>query len=153
MADTTYPRIDLTPYWQSVHDHVLQIVDLLPDDKLNFSPKPDLWNSRGILIHIADARDQWLTHTVNDGDSYPGIWTTVKTKDDIKRELERTFDRLLRFLGNQSQLDATYEDDDPQHPTVTGHWIAFHLLEHDIHHRAELLQRLAHLSIEHGIDI
>lgn len=153
MPDATYPRIDLTPHWQSVQDHILQIVDLLPDDKLNFTPKTELWNSRGILIHIADARDSWMTGTVQDGDPYPGIWTTVKNKDDIKRELDRTYKRVLRFLSNQSQLDASYEDDDPEHPIITGHWIAFHLLEHDIHHRAELLQRLAHLDIEHGIDM
>jgi uncharacterized damage-inducible protein DinB len=31
----------------------------------------------------------------------------------------------------------------------TGHWIAFHLLEHDIHHRADVLHYLALLGVEH----
>jgi uncharacterized damage-inducible protein DinB len=31
--------------------------------------------------------------------------------------------------------------------------VAFHLLEHDVHHRAELLQRLALLDVVHDIDI
>ena len=30
-----------------------------------------------------------------------------------------------------------------------GHWIAFHLLEHDIHHRADIFHYLALLEIEH----
>ena len=30
----------------------------------------------------------------------------------------------------------------------TGHWVAFHLLEHDIHHRADMFLYLALLGIE-----
>ena len=30
-----------------------------------------------------------------------------------------------------------------------GHWIAFHLLEHDIHHRSDIFHYLALLKIEH----
>jgi hypothetical protein len=72
----------------------------------------------------------------------------------MRRELARTFGRLQRFLGNQAQLDASYTDERDGRPVmITGHWIAFHLLEHDIHHRAELMQRLAHLDITHDIDL
>jgi uncharacterized damage-inducible protein DinB len=154
MTDATSPRLDLTPHWQSVQDTILQVVDLIPEDMHNFTPKDNLWNSKGILIHIAATRDGWLTHTVGDGGPDTNLWTTVKSTDDIKRELSRTWERLQRFLGNQSQLDAEYDDEDRngQIVKVTGHWIAFHLLEHDIHHRAELLQRLAHLDVVHGID-
>ena len=151
----TFPRLDISRHWRTVNDHVLQIVDLCPDDKLNWSPREELWNFRGILIHVADARDGWLsdgTHGVQDGEPYPNIWLTARTKDDIKRELARTFDRVERFLRNQSQLDASY-DRQWNDEFVTGHWVAFHLLEHDIHHRAELLQRLALLGIDHGIDV
>jgi uncharacterized damage-inducible protein DinB len=148
----TFPALQITAHWQEVQDQVLHILDLIPDEKLNWTPKADLWNARGILIHIADARDQWLTRDVKDGDEYPNIWTTARTKDDIKRELERSFQRMQRFLANQGQLDATYVNDHDGR-SYDGHWIAFHLLEHDIHHRAELLQRLALLGIEHGIDI
>jgi uncharacterized damage-inducible protein DinB len=153
MAPTQLPRLDISPHWQSVQDNILSIVDKFPEDKLNWSPKPDLWNARGILIHVSDARDIWLSRDVKDGDPYPNIWTTARTRDDLKRELVRTFARLGRFLANQAQLDATYADDRENGLTFSGHWIAFHLLEHDIHHRTELMQRLAHLDIDHGIDL
>ncbi len=154
MTDNMFPPLAITPYWQSVQDHLLQIVDLIPEDKLNWTPKDGLWNPRGNLIHVADARDRWLADGVQDGDPYPNIWTTARTKDDLNRELTRTFERLQRFLANQAQLDGSYPDERNGEPVInSGHWIAFHLLEHDMHHRAELLQRLAHLDIEHGIDI
>lgn len=153
----SFPRINVSPHWRTVQDHLLRIVDLIPDDKLDWTPQSDLWNSRGILIHIADARDLWLAdgrHGVQDGEPYPNIWLTARTRDDLRRELVRTFERVERFLTNTSQLDAGYSDEwNGETETYDGHWIAFHLLEHDIHHRAELLQRLALLGIAHGIDI
>jgi uncharacterized damage-inducible protein DinB len=151
---TGSPRLDITPHWRQVQEHLLQIVDLLPEDKLNWTPAPALWNSKGILIHVSNARDNWLHGAIEDGEGYANIWTTARTKDDLKREMQRSFERLLRFLGNQAQLDGTYPDEfDGKKFMNSGHWIAFHLLEHDIHHRAELLQRLALLEIDHGIDI
>ena len=153
MAPDSHPLIDITPHWSSVQADIVRIVDLVPDDKMNWSPKQELWNFRGILIHVADARDGWLTRAINDGEPYPNIWTTARSKDDIRRELERTWTRLGRFLANQAQLDASYPgEQNGQEADLSGHWIAFHLLEHDIHHRAELLQRLALLDVDHGID-
>jgi uncharacterized damage-inducible protein DinB len=148
------PRLDISPHWQSVQDDLLQIVDLMPEGKMNWTPADHLWNSRGILIHVSDARDNWLSRDVQDGEPYPNIWTTARTRDDLKRELTRTFERLQRFLANQQQLDAIYTGEFKGEPVASsGHWIAFHLLEHDIHHRAELMQRLALLGVQHDIDL
>ena len=51
-----------------------------------------------------------------------------------------------RSSATEAKLDATYDDD--RGAMVTGHWIAFHLLEHDIHHRADIFHYLALLGIE-----
>lgn len=149
-----FPPLQITEYWREVHEDFLRIIDLVPADKWNWTPDERLWNARGIIIHAADARDSWMTFTVQDGNPYPNIWATARTLDDIRREHERTWARLQRFLSNQSALDAAYKEEDRNGNVVdiNGHWIAFHLLEHDIHHRAELLQRLALLGVEHGID-
>ena len=60
--------------------------------------------------------------------------------------LRRTWQRLEPFLRDEKKLDATYDADWGESPT--GHWIAFHLLEHDIHHRADVFHYLALLGIE-----
>lgn len=156
MQDATFKLrpLDIAPYWRSVQDDLIRIVDLFSDSTLNWTPKEGLWNARGILIHVSDARNSWMTRHVQDGDPHPNIWLTVRAQEDLKRELSQTFARLERFLANQEQLDRIYHDlRDDAGRTYNGHWIAFHLLVHDIHHRAELLQRLALLDIPHGIDI
>lgn len=138
-------RLDIVPVWARFNEDLIKLVDAVPDDKVNWSPKPELWNFRGILIHIASARDNWLKGTVKDGIEVPDVWATVRTRAEIQEAYRRTWARLERFLSNENQLDATYDDDGE---SVTGHWIAFHLLEHDVHHRADIFHYLALLGIE-----
>ena len=66
---SNYPALDLTPYWASLNDDLITITDAIPDDKLNWTPKPELWNFRGILLHIASARDGWLGNEIADRDT------------------------------------------------------------------------------------
>ena len=37
-----FPALDITPFWATVNDDLITIVDSIPDDKLNWTPKPDL---------------------------------------------------------------------------------------------------------------
>jgi uncharacterized damage-inducible protein DinB len=141
-----FPALDITPYWRAANDNLIQIVDAIPDDKLNWSPKPELWNFRGILLHIAGVRDGWLGTDVKDGLDVPSVYTTVRSKSEIQQAYRRTWDRLAAFLGDERKLAVTYTDE--HYRTATGHWIAFHLLEHDIHHRADLLHYLALLDVD-----
>ncbi len=145
MLEPSSPRIDITPTWARFNDELIRLVDYVPDDKINWSPKPELWNFRGILIHIAAARDGWLEGTVKDGIEVPSVYETVRTKAQVQAAYARTWDRLAAFLSDPAKLATTYDDE--QGP-VTGHWIAFHLLEHDVHHRADIFHYLALLGIE-----
>jgi uncharacterized damage-inducible protein DinB len=146
-------NLDVGRFWESLQGDLLRAANLFPEEQLSWTPREGLWNARGILIHVSDVRDQWLANGVRDGDPYPNIWQTARTKDDLMRELVRTYERLTRFITNATQLDATYAEPGDAARLEPGHWLAFQLLEHDIHHRAELLQRLALLGIEHGIDL
>jgi uncharacterized damage-inducible protein DinB len=146
MPDAPQPRIDITPTWARLNEGLIRLVDYIPDDKINWSPKPELWNFRGILLHIAATRDGWLGRDVKDGVEAPDVWRTVRTKAEVQAAYARTWERLERFLSDEGRLDAIYAVADGGQ--LTGHWIAFHLLEHDIHHRADIFHYLALLGIE-----
>jgi uncharacterized damage-inducible protein DinB len=146
-----YAPLDIVPVWKRFNDDLIRLVDVIPDDKLNWSPAPKLWNFRGILLHVADARDNWLGHCVRDGVEWTAVWHNVRSKSEVQEAYRRTWSRLERFLADPALLAAEYDDSDPGQPprTVNGHWIAFHLLEHDIHHRADIFHYLALLGVEH----
>ena len=147
MVKEEFPPLDITAHWGRLNNELVRLVDYVPDDQMNWSPQPELWNFRGILLHIAGARDGWMGGAVNDGNQAKSVYETALAKEDIQREFRRSWERVGHFLADPAKLSATYQgwDGTPQ----SGHWIAFHLLEHDIHHRADILHYLALLGIEH----
>ncbi len=98
-----YARLDIVPVWSRLNDGLIKLVDYIPDDKMNWSPKPELWNFRGILLHIASARDIWMGTTVKDGVDAPDVWRTVRSKDEIKEAFRRTRERLDAILARREQ--------------------------------------------------
>ena len=163
-----YPPLAITEYWSRLNDTILDLVDYIPDDKLDWSPREGLWNFRGIVLHMALARNNWMERDVQDGlalgagpAAAPGGETLEertqaflrhgRTKDELKDHLRWSWDRLLRFLSDPAKLDMAYAGTDPDDAerTFDGHWIAFHGLEHDVHHRADLFHYLALLGVDH----
>ena len=142
--------LDITGQWAKLNDTLVALVDCIPDDKLDWSPRDDLWNFRGIVLHTIISRDNWLQAVVADGETAPDVLRNAQTRDGMKRELRRSWERVVRFISDPAKLSAAYEDDwDGETKQLSGHWIAFHLLEHDIHHRADIFHYLALLGIEH----
>ncbi len=90
-----------------------------------------------------------MHRAINDGETDIGVYENVRSKEDIKAAFRRTWQRIERVFNDQARLDATYRDRYwAGAPLRNGHWVAFHLLEHDIHHRADMLLYLALLGIE-----
>ncbi len=146
MTEPAFARLDIVPTWSRFNDELIRLVDYVPEDRLNWSPKPELWNFRGILLHIAYVRFSWMSLDRPEGAQLAReIIGSVRSKAEIQDAYRRSWDHLLPFLRDDAKLAAIYNDEGH---TVTGHWIAFHLLEHDIHHRADIFHYLALLGIE-----
>jgi uncharacterized damage-inducible protein DinB len=137
--------LDIAPVWARFNESLIRLVDYVPDDKINWSPKPELWNFRGILLHIAGAREGWLHGTVKMPFERLFVYEKLRSKEDIKAAYAQTWKWIEEFVSDPVALDRVYDDDEGD---VSGHWIAFHLLEHDIHHRADVMHYLALLGIE-----
>ncbi len=143
----SYATLDFAEQWGRLNDTIIGLVDYVPDDKLDWSPREDLWGFRTILSHISSTRQNWLTP---DGADREEALATVKSKDDVKARLRQSWLRVERFLSEQRYLDRVYEGSrGGVDYRYSGHWIAFHLLEHDVHHRSDIFHYLAALKIEH----
>ena len=116
MTDKPSTGLDITPVWARFNDDLIRLVDYVPDDKINWSPKPELWNFRGILIHIASARDNWLTGTVQDGVSTPDVWQTVRSKAEIKDAYRADVVAARSVPRRSVEARRQLNDDDPVHP-------------------------------------
>jgi uncharacterized damage-inducible protein DinB len=142
-------RVDVVPMWGQLNGMLIELVDRVPDDKMQWSPRPELWPFQRLFLHIAEAREQWMIRLINDGAPNIDIYKNVHTNDEIKSALRATWERIERTFTDRDRLDATYKDRWwKEAPLRDGHWAAFHLLEHDIHHRADIFLYLALLGIK-----
>lgn len=152
-----YPPLDVVPIWARLNEELIKLVDYVPDNKMNWSPQEGLWSLRGIVLHIALARYNWMGRDIENEDESARaeggrrLLEAGQTKDGMKEQLSLSWQRLERFLSDPAKVAAeysgTHEDGTPQ--SHSGHWIAYHLLEHDIHHRADIFHYLALLGVEH----
>jgi uncharacterized damage-inducible protein DinB len=137
--------LDILPIWARLNDGLIRLVESVPDDKLDWSPKPGLYTFRRILQHIANARDVWLER-MGDGAETPHVDQATVTKAQMQDAYRRTWARLEPVMRDHAML-AGMHGGGRNYAQVSGHWIAFHLLEHDVHHRADVFHYLALLGI------
>ena len=153
MADRTYPALQITEHWADLTDHLIELIDHIPDDKLDWGPRPELWNFKGILLHLIGGRYGWMAESVRDGEKTPDYFRLGQTKEGLKELLRLSWERMARFLSDPEKLAAQYEPPsrdqfylDP--PVFDGHWVAYHRMVHDIQHRSDILGYLELLGIE-----
>jgi len=152
MSDATgeFQPIEVGAYWADLNEHLVALLDLIPEDRLDEAPEGE-WGARAVASHIIGGRDHWLAHSLGReaGEPLPQDATVAGLQDALRASWERT----ASFLTDAAALEATYEPppNDPTYvdpPDFTGHYIAFHRLVHDVHHRAQLLDRIRDLEID-----
>lgn len=142
-------RFDFLSTWANLNEMLIDLLDFVPEERMDWSPKPELWTIRHLFQHLNEAREQWMNRAINDGAPDIDVYKNVYSKDQLRDAFEKTWLRIEQVFSDPARLDAIYKDRWwSEAPLRDGHWVAFHLLEHDLHHRAEILLYLALLGIE-----
>lgn len=138
-----------------MNENLIELVDLIPEDKLDWSPNPSEWSFQLILTHVILARYHGPIMTADDMAHLPTVPITAKTKDGIKEELRTSWQMLSHFLADPAKLDGTYEPmgggprnyytSEPD--SYNGHYVAYHRFAHDLHHRSTIIGYLRELGI------
>ncbi len=84
MAEPQYAKLDIAAQWGRLNGSIVALIDYIPDDKLDWSPREDLWNFRGILAHIATTRHSWLQTAVQDGEATPDVFGSIRAKEGLE---------------------------------------------------------------------
>jgi uncharacterized damage-inducible protein DinB len=152
---TAFPPLEITAYWADANEHLIELAAAVPPDKWNWSPEPRFWNFRGIFLHIIGAR----YYPASD-DEIPDFWALGQTTEGLQEQLRLSWERLSKFLASPEALAAPDprangepspffsgpEYRDP--PDNNGHYVAWHRLVHDVHHRADILHYLDILGVD-----
>ncbi len=141
--------VAVAPYWADLNEHLCELA-LVSPDRLDEAPEGE-WGVREVAHHIVGGREHWLANSLGRGPaSFPPRDSNVTA---LQSALRSSWSRLADFLADGDALEATYEPpaNDPQYldpDEFTGHYVAFHGLAHDVHHRAQLLDRIRDLGID-----
>jgi len=126
------------PHWDRVRKELLVCLDKIPEKKLTWSPKTRMMSLGRLFCHIASAIDFWMTKVIKDGGEYKEL--TLKncpTKERIRKELDRSYSRILAYLDQPAKvLDKRHRY--RKNGYFNGRWVMWHLLEHEVHHRAQI---------------
>jgi len=147
---STLAPLDVSEMWSRLNDELIELVDLIPDDKLDWSPQPELWNFKGNLLHIVFGRHGLMGGIIQDGKEMPDVLSEGQTADGIRALLRTSWERMVPFLSDAEALDRVYGATIlGETGRCTGHWLAFGQLEHDIHHRGGMYHYLDQLGVAH----
>ena len=151
------------PFWDAQYrPYLIDAVDLLPADRFDYKPKPEMLTASQLVLHIAEAERGWI-HNVVEGEPYEEWvvphedpahgWVTVYdapdhnalkfTLEEYHRHTQRIFGlpaRELERLVSRTRRNGEVE-------TFTLHWILAHVEEHELHHRAQLNMYLRMMGI------
>jgi uncharacterized damage-inducible protein DinB len=153
MTERAYPRLDIVRHWATMNDHLIDLVDLIPDDKLEWSPREGEWGFQTILQHIVLARYHGpIMDGRDEGAEMSAAVAGTRTRDGIKEQLRHSWEIVEGFLLDGERLDAECEPNalgfyqrEPE--KYDGHYVAYHRLAHDLHHRSTVLDYLGQLGI------
>ena len=141
-------------HWAVVHAGTVETFGKFTDEELSYTPYSGGWSVGEVMLHIANAEDGWFRHVVTG--ELPGWPTTHSPKRyptvaAIQGLLSEMHTRTVAFLSEQTLKDLDRRVETPWGEETTLGWVAWHVLEHEIHHRGELSLVLGLLGRE-GLD-
>lgn len=140
---------ELTAYFDEIYALNLACLDLVPEEKLDFQPVPEVKSLR-LLLHHMYVNQKFYLLTARKGtmdvDDYKAMMKQVPdTKESLRREMGETFAEFKQALGDEALLKKEVQ-------TLSGSRRVYHLfigeLEHQLHHRGQVYTYLRLLGLK-----
>jgi uncharacterized damage-inducible protein DinB len=141
----------LLSHWKNVRAGLIETIDKFHDQELDFRPFPTSWPVRRLLLHIAhEEYGEFHCGIVQTLDQFPAEYDpqNYPTRKAIKSLLESVHSLTLKYLEGLDENDLGRVITTPWGPHYRLIEMIGHLIEHEIHHRAELSLILGMLGRE-----
>jgi uncharacterized damage-inducible protein DinB len=132
---------NLIDRWSNVRLRLLETVDKFSDSELDFRPFPSSWSVRSLMLHIAHEENgefnHGLTQTLTE---FPPEYdpTLYPSRAALKALLAQVHAPSQAYLATLADADLERSIHTPWGTDARLVEMVDHLIEHEIHHRAEL---------------
>ena len=140
---------DFIRYFEGVRSRTLNYIQVLPLDRLEWSPKPDEFTCGDILRHLAAAESMFVGVALEGRWKYGGHEAGgPQDLDELLHLLESAHIQAMERLAGLTD-DQLYEP----RPSIKGHplkawrWLMA-MVEHEIHHRSQLAVYLTLMGVQ-----
>jgi uncharacterized damage-inducible protein DinB len=141
-SDTAMTHCDPLRFWPAVRSQIDEALSGLSQEQLDFVPEGYTRSIGDLARHIAETQQGWLQGVVLGGK--PGPDHTLDEFPDfasIQADLDHWHSEVATEMSKrEGKLDEvvtfTHEDGRVEESTVC--WVFWHLLEHEVHHRAQI---------------
>jgi len=141
--------LEMYPYWERVRKTLIQAAHLIPRGKLEWRPAKGMYTIGDLLRHMVDTEEFWiqgvLLGTKCDPDrkrrDFPTVVKILKDWERIHRKTVAALSKMpIRSLSRKVRIQ-----EDGQVPVG---WLLWHVVEHEVHHRAQITTYLRLLGVE-----
>jgi len=141
---------ELINKWGKVREGTIWILDQVDDQQLAYAPKEWLWSFGRTVRHIAEIESGWIGHVLEGRlDDWP-IYTAPErdTTELCKGLLARTHSESIRCLAGLRADEWSTARKMKWDETLSPADIAWHVMQHEMHHRGEISLMLGLLGLE-----
>ena len=138
------------PYFENIRKRTQRVVDTIPRDRIEWTHQEGKFTLGDLVRHIAATERYMFAENVQGNESrYPGH----------SRKLADGYDKVMRYLAEMHaesmEIFGRLSDDDLQNKCTTPGGIAIttwkwlrSMVEHEVHHRAQIYLMLGILGVE-----
>jgi len=137
-------------YYESIRKRTTRVIENIPPDRLDWTPKPGFFTFGDVIRHIASIeRYMFAENATGNWSRYPGYGRELADGyDDVLRFWERTHRETIEILRDLSPEDLKRECTTPAGTKLqTWKWLRA-MVEHEIHHRGQMYLMLNLCEIE-----
>ena len=132
---------NLLDRWGKVRARLLETVDKFGDQELDFRPFPTSWSVRSLMLHIAHEENGEFNYGLTQAlPEFPAEYDPARYPDraTLTALLAQVHEPSRAYLAALSDSDLERAIHTPWGENYRLADMVEHLLEHEIHHRAEL---------------
>ena len=141
--------LEIYPYWERARKTVIQAAKMIPKGKLEWRPAKGMLTFGDILRHMVDCEEFWIHDVLlRKGGSPDRKRKDFPTAVNILKDLEGIHKKTVAALSKVPMSSLPRKVKIEQDGQVPVSWLLWHVVEHEVHHRGQLITYLRILGLE-----
>jgi len=137
-------------YWRNIRGRTERVVDRIPADAWDWSPREGAWTSADLVRHLA-AIERWMfaENAARRPSRYPGCGPELADGAEAVREyLRRMHEEACEVFGALGPEDLAARCETPGGASIpVWKWLRA-MVEHECHHRGQIYLMLGLMGVE-----